>query len=60
VRVRFADGRPTGEVEDFITGWLQPNGRSWGRPVDVTVAPDGSPYLSDDALGVVYRIAYQR
>ncbi len=60
VRVRFADGRPTGEVEDFITGWLQPNGRSWGRPVDVTVAPDGSLYLSDDALGVVYRIAYRR
>jgi glucose/arabinose dehydrogenase len=60
VRVRFQDGRPTGEVEDFISGWLGADGEDWGRPVDTIVAPDGSLYLSDDGLGVVYRITYAR
>lgn len=61
VRVRFGpDGRPTGQVEPFVTGWLQPDGRAWGRPVDPSVGPDGALYLSDDTLGVVYRISYGR
>ena len=60
VRVRFgADGKPTG-VEDFLTGWLGADGKSWGRPVDPLTGPDGALYLSDDALGVVYRIAFTR
>lgn len=58
VRVRFQDGRPTGQVEDFVTGWLQPDGHAWGRPVAPLVAPDGSVYLTDDTLGVIYRITY--
>ncbi len=59
VRARFQDGKPTGQVEDFVTGWLPDNGRSsWGRPVDLIVGPNGDLYLSDDALGVVYRISY--
>lgn len=42
--------------EDFITGWLQPDGNKTGRPVDLEQSPDGDLYLSDDYLGVVYRI----
>jgi glucose/arabinose dehydrogenase len=42
--------------EDFITGWLQPDGTKQGRPVDVQLSPTGDLYLSDDFLGVVYRI----
>ena len=42
--------------EDFITGWLLPNGSKQGRPVDVQLSPDGDLYLSDDSLGVVYKI----
>ncbi len=57
VRVRMQDGRPTGEVEDFATGWLQ--GREhWGRPVAPIVGADGSLYLSDDKAGRIYRISY--
>jgi glucose/arabinose dehydrogenase len=56
VRVRFQNGQPTGQVDDFITGWLGADGKVWGRPVDPIVGPDGSLYLSDDTLGVVYRV----
>ena len=56
IRVRL-DG-PTPVAEDFVTGWLAGN-RSWGRPVDLAVAPDGAVFLSDDALGAVYRISYR-
>ena len=57
VRVRMRDGRPTGEVEDFVTGWLD-EVPAWGRPVDVRVGSDGSLYLSDDKTGQIYRISY--
>lgn len=61
VRVRFdPTGRPTGQVEPFVTGWLQPDGSAWGRPVDPSVGPDGALYLSDDTRGVIYRISYGR
>ena len=43
--------------EDFISGWLQPDGSKSGRPVDLEQSPDGDLYLSDDTLGVVYRIS---
>jgi len=45
--------------EPFAEGWLE-NERSWGRPVDLLVMPDGSLLLSDDFAGVVYRISYAR
>ncbi|NDD31585.1 MAG: sorbosone dehydrogenase family protein, partial [Proteobacteria bacterium] len=37
-----ASGRPTGEYEDFVTGFYLPDGRVWGRPVGVTAAADGA------------------
>lgn len=55
VRVRIQNGRPV-SYEDFITGWQGPNGRRWGRPVDVLVHRDGSILVSDDAEGVIYRV----
>lgn len=57
VRIPFEDGQPTGEVVDFVTGWLRDDGDSWGRPVDVLVAADGSLLISDDAGGRVYRVS---
>ena len=55
VRVRIRDGTPV-SYEDFITGWQGPNGRRWGRPVDVMVHTDGSLLISDDAAGAIYRV----
>ncbi len=42
-------------AEDFISGWLTPNG-ALGRPVDILIRPDGVMYISDDKAGVVYRV----
>jgi glucose/arabinose dehydrogenase len=43
--------------EDFISGWLKKNGSPSGRPVDIENSPEGELYLSDDLLGVVYKIS---
>jgi len=58
VRVKLRNGVPTGEYEDFLTGFVRDNDSVWGRPVGVAVAADGSLYVSDDANGAVYRISY--
>ncbi|MGP0629988.1 PQQ-dependent sugar dehydrogenase [Nitrospina sp. 32_T5] len=42
--------------EVFIEGWLQKDGSKAGRPVDSIVSPRGELLVSDDYLGVVYRI----
>jgi glucose/arabinose dehydrogenase len=41
----------------FADGWLQPDGKVLGRPVDIEQMPDGSLLVSDDYSGVIYRIA---
>ncbi len=56
VRIPVRDGKPTGEYEDFATGFVTGE-KAWGRPVGVTVAPDGSLLVSEDANGTVWRIA---
>jgi glucose/arabinose dehydrogenase len=59
VRVHIKDGVPTGEYEDFLTGFILSDNSAWGRPVSSTVAADGSLLMSDDAGNVIYRISYQ-
>ena len=44
----------------FAEGWIDPDGEYAGRPVDVAQAHDGSLLVSDDLLGAVYRITYDR
>jgi glucose/arabinose dehydrogenase len=51
-------GGTPGTVQDFATGWLEEDGSSWGRPVDVKTGADGSLFVSDDGGGVIYRIFY--
>jgi glucose/arabinose dehydrogenase len=57
VRIPMQGGTP-GTVQDFATGWLEEDGSSWGRPVDVKTGADGSLFVSDDGGGVIYRIFY--
>ncbi|QNE40761.1 sorbosone dehydrogenase family protein [Hymenobacter sp. NBH84] len=58
VFVPFEGGRPTGKYEDFVTGFLVGNGdEAYGRPVGVTVMPDGSMLVTDDAGNKVWRVA---
>jgi glucose/arabinose dehydrogenase len=56
VRIIMRDGRPTGEYEDFLTGFVVDNSRVWGRPVGVATASDGSLLVSEDANGAIWRI----
>ena len=58
VRAIFIKGRPTGEYEDFLTGFVTPQGDVWGRPVGVTTARDGSLLVSEDGNNTIWRIAY--
>ena len=58
VRVRLRNGVPTGEYEDFLTGFVIDNHHVWGRPVGVAGARDGALLVTDDANDTVWRIAY--
>lgn len=51
-------GYATGEYEDFLTGFVLPNGEVWGRPVGITVAPDASLLVSDDGSNSIWRVSY--
>jgi glucose/arabinose dehydrogenase len=56
--VPFANGKPVGPMEDILTGFIADESKfeAHGRPVGVTVAPDGSLLVADDSGGKVWRI----
>jgi glucose/arabinose dehydrogenase/cytochrome c2 len=58
VRIRMDHGNPTGEYEDFLTGFIVDDGDVWGRPVATTELKDGSLLLSEDGNNVIFRISY--
>jgi glucose/arabinose dehydrogenase len=51
-------GHASGEYEDFLTGFVLPDGKVWGRPVGVTVAQDGSLLVTDDGSNSIWRVSY--
>lgn len=57
VFVPFANGRPTGEPEAFLTGFLDDKGQARGRPVGVAVDSRGALLVADDAGKTVWRVA---
>ena len=59
IRVRMKQGRPTGEYEDFMTGFLVDNDSVWGRPAGVAVTRDGALLVSDDANGTIFRVTHK-
>jgi glucose/arabinose dehydrogenase len=60
VRVPVTNGRATGEYEDFMAGFVLPDGKVWGRPVGVAIAQDGALIVTDDGSGAVWRVVYGR
>lgn len=60
IRVPLKDSKATGEYEDFVTGFVTPDGQVWGRPVGVAVAPDGSLMVTDDGFKSIWRVIYAR
>jgi glucose/arabinose dehydrogenase len=57
VRIRLKDGAPTGEYEDFVTGFVVNDNEVWGRPVGVAVAHDGALLISEDGNGTIWRVS---
>ncbi len=60
VRLPFRDGRPTGEYQDFVVGFVSGDRDVWGRPVGVAFLDDGSMIFSDDDGGAVWRVTYDK
>ena len=60
VRLPFdhSTSKARGEYEDFVTGFVAPDGKVWGRPVGITVAKDGSLLFSEDGNGSIWRVSY--
>src|SRR5262245_1258105 len=59
IRARLKDGVPTGEYEDFMTGFVVNDSSVWARPVGVAVAHDGALLVSEDGNGTMWRVSYR-
>jgi glucose/arabinose dehydrogenase len=59
VRVLLKNGQPTGEYEDFLTGFVISDRTVWARPVGVAVARDGALLVSEDGNGTIWRVSYR-
>ena len=54
--VPFANGRPAGDAEDILTGFLTADGDAYGRPVGVAVDKGGALLVADDVGNIVWRV----
>jgi len=59
--IPFENGKPSGKVEEILTGWmLSPEEKEvWGRPVAILQMPDGSLLVADDGGNKIWRITYK-
>ena len=63
VRVPFRNGRPSGQPENFLTGFVARDDdqkEAWGRPVGLLQLPDGSLLVSDDGGNRIWRVSYKK
>ncbi len=54
--VPFANGMPSGQPVDVLTGFIRPNGEAMGRPVGVAISGDGALLVADDVGNAVWRV----
>ncbi|NNE75770.1 MAG: sorbosone dehydrogenase family protein [Pricia sp.] len=59
VFVPFENGKPSGDSEDFLTGFIvDPNDDEvYGRPVGAIVTKDGSLLITDDKTHTVWKVS---
>ena len=55
--IPFKSGKPTGKLEDFLTGFIKNEKEVYGKPVGVAVAQDGALLVADDVSGIIWRVA---
>jgi glucose/arabinose dehydrogenase len=60
VFVPFSNGCPSGPPVDFLTGFMGADGKTYGRPVGVTVDARGALLVADDLSNTIWRVAPQR
>jgi glucose/arabinose dehydrogenase len=60
VRVPLDKGKSNGTYEDFLTGFIAPDGNAWGRPVGVVTGKDGSLYVTDDGYDAIWKVSYRK
>lgn len=56
VFVPFAQGKPMGQPQDVLTGFLSADGEARGRPVAVAIGKRGGMMVTDDVGGKVWRV----
>jgi glucose/arabinose dehydrogenase len=57
VFIPFVNGLPVGPPRDILSGFLAPDEKvPYGRPVGVTLGPDGSLLMADDVGDVIWRV----
>jgi glucose/arabinose dehydrogenase len=57
--VPFSEGRPDGDAEDFLTGFLNARNQAQGRPVGVATDQTGALLVADDVGNIIWRVAYE-
>jgi glucose/arabinose dehydrogenase len=55
--IPFAGGRPSGEAQDVLTGFVDADGKARGRPVGVAIDKAGALLVADDVGNVIWRVA---
>ena len=57
VFVPFSNGKPSGPPQDFLSGFLDKDGKARGRPVGVAVDKAGALLVADDVGNIIWRVA---
>lgn len=60
VFVPFADGKPSGPPEDFLTGFLATGSETYGRPAGVLVDQRGALLVADDSGNTIWRVSAEQ
>ena len=55
--VPFKNGKPSGALQPFLTGFIGSEDAVYGRPRGVATAKDGSLLVVDDAGGTLWRVS---
>jgi glucose/arabinose dehydrogenase len=57
VFVPFTNGKPSGMAHDVVTGFLDSDNHTHGRPVGLAVDRSGALLIADDVGDTVWRVS---
>jgi glucose/arabinose dehydrogenase len=57
VFIAFEGGKPIGQPTDILTGFLNDDGKAFGRPVGVALDRTGALLVADDVGNVIWRVS---